>query len=555
MNNDSLNYRGGKAGYRNPTGRGASGAGRHYDTMQSDDMQSGFGQPAGDEIYGAEPNLARSGRRAEQSPRAGSAKRAESIPQNGNDPRGDSLSHTGAFQRVGSAARNGSGSRGKSSRAGSTYIESSQAGAISHTEAGPRAQMPQAGSRNAAYPAGSSGNAAAPARRKKPRVQKKSDFIKPTDIVRVKSGIDRPFLILVIILVCFGAIMVFSASYPSALRYKNDSYYYIKRHLVFVAVGFVAMFFAARFDYRWLRRITIPVFIGTLVLLVLVLAYGVASGKAQRWIQLGPVTIQPSEIMKFSLVILLALYIDRNQNRITNYKNFWQSSAYGMFYPFIIITLVCVLVAAEGHFSGTIILFMIGMIVIFAAGARKIWFGIGGGGAALLILIAILTTDYAKERINLWLHPENYEITGKIWQTMQGLYAVGSGGLLGVGLGNSRQKHLYVSAPQNDFIFSIIAEELGFIGAVLVIILFALLIWRGFVIALKAPDTFSSLVVIGITSQVAIQSLLNIGVVTNLIPNTGISLPFFSYGGSSIMMLLGEMGIVLSISRYSYQQK
>lgn len=399
---------------------------------------------------------------------------------------------------------------------------------------------------------GRANTAATQHRQRKPR---KSDFIKPTDIVRVKSGIDRPFLVLVIILVCFGAIMVFSASYPSALRYKNDSYYYIKRHLVFVAIGFVAMFFAARFDYRWLRKITIPVFIATLVLLVLVLVYGVASGKAQRWIQIGSFTIQPSEIMKFSLVILLALYIDRNQNRITNYKNFWQSSAYGMFYPFIIIGLVCILVAAEGHFSGTIILFMIGMVVIFAAGARKIWFGIGGGGAALLILIAILTTDYAKERISLWLHPENYEITGKIWQTMQGLYAVGSGGLLGVGLGNSRQKHLYVSAPQNDFIFSIISEELGFVGAVLVIILFALLIWRGFVIALKAPDTFSSLVVIGIISQVAIQSLLNIAVVTNLIPNTGISLPFFSYGGSSIMMLLGEMGIVLSISRYSYQQK
>ncbi len=393
-----------------------------------------------------------------------------------------------------------------------------------------------------------------PHQKKKP-TRKASDFIKPTDIVRIKSGIDRPFLVLVIIIVCFGAIMVFSASYPSALRYKNDSYYYIKRHLIYIAIGFVGMAIAARFDYRWLRKITIPVFVGTIALLVIVLAYGVASGKAQRWIQIGSFTIQPSEIMKFSLVILLALYVERNQNRITNYKNFKQSSAYGFFYPFFMISIVSLLVALEGHFSGTIIIFLIGMVVIFAAGARKIWFAIGGGSAAVVILVAILTVDYAKERIDLWLHPENYPITGKIWQTMQGLYAVGSGGLLGVGLGNSRQKHLYVSAPQNDFIFSIICEELGLIGAVLVILLFALLVWRGFVIALKAPDTYSSLVVIGIISQVAIQSILNIAVVTNLIPNTGISLPFFSYGGSSIIMLLGEMGIVLSISRYSYQQK
>ena len=154
----------------------------------------------------------------------------------------------------------------------------------------------------------------------------------------------------------------------------------------------------------------------------------------------------------------------------------------------------------------------------------------------------------------MWLNPENYPLTGGIWQTVQGKYAVGSGGLFGVGLGNSRQKHLYVPEPQNDFVFSIIAEELGFAGATLLIILFMLLIWRGFVIAMKAPDTFSSLVVIGLISKVAIQAILNIAVVTNTIPNTGISLPFFSYGGTALMMQLGEMGIILSISRYSYQR-
>ena len=154
----------------------------------------------------------------------------------------------------------------------------------------------------------------------------------------------------------------------------------------------------------------------------------------------------------------------------------------------------------------------------------------------------------------MWLHPENYSPTGKIWQTLQGLYAVGSGGLFGVGLGNSRQKHLYVSQPQNDFVFSIIAEELGFAGSLFVIVLFMLLVWRGFVIALKAPDTFSSLVVIGLTSKVALQAILNIAVVTNTIPNTGISLPFFSYGGTALLVQLAEMGIILAISRYSYQK-
>lgn len=258
--------------------------------------------------------------------------------------------------------------------------------------------------------------------------------------------------------------------------------------------------------------------------------------------------------MKTAIVLLLALYVARNQDRITNYRNFWQSSLYGMFIPTIVVGIACGLIALEKHFSGTIIVFLIGMVVIFAGGARKGWFIGAGIGAALVIIPAIFTVPYARERVDMWLHPENYSPTGKIWQTLQGLYAVGSGGLFGVGLGNSRQKHLYVSQPQNDFVFSIIAEELGFAGSLFVIVLFMLLVWRGFVIALKAPDTFSSLVVIGLTSKVALQAILNIAVVTNTIPNTGISLPFFSYGGTALLVQLAEMGIILAISRYSYQK-
>ncbi len=398
------------------------------------------------------------------------------------------------------------------------------------------------------------GSVAAPTPTKKKR-RPKNDFIKPTDIVRIKGSYDSIFLILVIVLTLFGIIMDFSASYAYAFNRYGDSFYFVKRQILWVGLGLIGMFAAMVFDYRWLRKLTIPIFCVVIALLFFVLIYGKASGVAQRWINIGPVTIQPSEFMKFSLVFLLALYIARNQNRITNYRNFWQSSAFGMFIPAAIVGCVCILIAAENHFSGTIIVFMIGMIVIFAGGARKFWFVTIGGCAILLIVGVIMFFPYARERIDMLLHPENYDPTGKIWQTLQGLYAVGSGGLFGVGLGNSRQKHLFVSQPQNDFIFSIIAEELGFAGAALVIVLFMLLVWRGFVIALKAPDTFSSLVVIGLISKVGLQAILNIAVVTNLIPNTGISLPFFSYGGTALVTQLCEMGVILSISRYSYQRE
>lgn len=393
-----------------------------------------------------------------------------------------------------------------------------------------------------------------PAKRKV-RQHRKSDLIKPTDIIRVKGSYDKIFLVLVIILTLFGIIMDFSASYAYAFSSTGDSLFFVKRQILYAAVGFAAMILAMRFDYKWLRKVTVPVYISTIVLLIAVLGYGVASGVAQRWIFIGSISIQPSEIMKFSLVIMLALYVARNQDRITNYRNFKQSSVYGMFIPLIIIAIPCGLVALESHFSGTIIIFAIGLVVLFASGARSGWFVAAAGGAAAVLVPFILISSYANERVDMWIHPENYSPTGKIWQTLQGLYAIGSGGIFGVGLGNSRQKHLYVSQPQNDFVFSIICEELGFAGAILVIILFMLLIWRGFVIAMKAPDTFSSLVVIGLISKVAIQTILNIAVVTNTIPNTGISLPFFSYGGTALLMQLGEMGIILSISRYSYQRR
>lgn len=393
------------------------------------------------------------------------------------------------------------------------------------------------------------------ATQKKPaKRSRKNDFIKPTDVVRIKGSYDKLFLILVIILTLFGIIMDFSASYAYAFSKYGDSFYFVKQQIVFACIGMVLLILAMNFDYRWLRKFTVPYFIAMTILLIAVLVRGIASGVAQRWITIG-VTFQPSEFMKPGLVCMLALYVARNQDRITNYRNFKQTTIYGMIIPFLIVAIPCGLIFLEKHFSGTIITFAIGAVIIFAAGAQIRWFAGAVGAVIGGLVAAIMFVPYAKERVSMLLSPEKYDPTGKIWQTLQGLYAIGSGGLFGVGLGGSRQKHMYVSQPQNDFVFSIIAEELGFAGAALVIILFMLLIWRGFVIALKAPDTFSSLVVIGLISKVAIQALLNIAVVTNMIPNTGISLPFFSYGGTALVVQLAEMGVILCISKYSYQKK
>lgn len=378
--------------------------------------------------------------------------------------------------------------------------------------------------------------------------------VKTTDVIRVRGGIDRPMMIIIILLLCFGSLMVFSASFAYAYDKTGDSYYYIKRQIGYGLLGLGAMFFASFFDYRIFKKVTIPYFLGICILLVLVLIKGAASGVAVRWFTIAGQSFQPSEFMKLGIVMMIAWYMDKYQDRVRS-KNFWYSSFWGDFLPFIIVAFVCLLVALEKHFSGTIILFCIGLLVIFAGGARKLWFGVFGGVSATVIFLAIQLVPYAKKRLDIFLHPENYDALNEVWQTRQGVIAVGSGGLFGVGFGNSSQKYMFVSQPQNDFIFSIICEELGFLGALAVIALFAAFVWRGVVIALRAPDTFSSLVVIGIVGKVAIQSILNMMVVTDIIPNTGITLPFFSYGGTALVVLLAEMGIVLAISRYTYDEK
>lgn len=372
-----------------------------------------------------------------------------------------------------------------------------------------------------------------------------------------KGSPDRFFLVLVLLLVSLGSIIVFSASYPYALVKTGDSMHYIKRQTIFLLLGLFVMVVVARLPYKLFQKLTIPAYLASLGLLVIVLFIGFTEGTAKRWLGLPGTsfTVQPSEIMKLALVMMLAWYLDRYQSSVQERRDKKTMIVRGVLFPGAILGAVCALVLLEKHLSGTIILAAIGMVVLIIGGVHIGWtaliYGtIGVAGATVFLL----TNSYAMERIKTFLNPVE-DILGADWQTTQGLYAIGSGGFFGLGIGNSRQKYSYVSQPQNDFVFTIWCEETGFLGALLVIVLFILLLWRGYVIAMHAPDTYSSLVAFGITSQVGIQAFLNMAVVTDLIPNTGISLPFFSYGGSSLVLLLTEMGVVLSISRFSGQRR
>ena len=364
------------------------------------------------------------------------------------------------------------------------------------------------------------------------------------------NGLDLWFAGIVLALLAFGLVMMFSASYAYAFYHEGNSFYYITRQLIFALLGVIVMFLVSLVDYHFWHKLAIPVYAAALVLLVLALLSPAQSG-VHRWITVAGVSVQPSEIAKFAIILIFADFAVRFRKEIQIY-----TFRYGIL-PYIAMLLPIVgLLVAEPHLSGTVLCCGIALIMMFVGGTSMKWF-IGGGIAVGIGLIGVLASGvirYAQSRLEVWFDPWS-DALGKGWQTIQSLYAIGSGGILGVGLGNSRQKQLYISEPQNDFVFAVVCEELGYIGAIAVILLFALLVWRGFVIGLRAHDTFGMLLAIGITSQIGLQAALNIAVVTNTIPNTGISLPFFSYGGSSLMMLLFEMAIVLSVSRQSRVEK
>ena len=357
--------------------------------------------------------------------------------------------------------------------------------------------------------------------------------------------LDLPFLVLVLTLVAFGLVMLFSASYAVALYRRGDAYAYIRPQLLYAALGLIAMWLASRVDYHIYHKLAWPVLGVSLVLLVVVLFMPEYNG-CKRWLVIpGVGTLQPSEIAKFAVVLAFSHIISLNASRM-------KSFSVGVL-PFgLVLGTVAVLMLLEPHLSGTLLILGIGAVLMFVGGTGLKWFVLAGAGAvgAVGAAVAVMPdlVPYATSRLASWLDPFADPL-GAGHQTIQSLYAIGSGGATGLGLGNSRQKHMFVPEPQNDFIFSIVCEELGFVGALAVVTLFVLLLLRGITLAVHAPDRFGGLLVVGFVVQVAMQAALNIAVVTNTIPNTGISLPFFSSGGTSLMMLLGEMGIVLSVSR------
>ncbi len=427
-------------------------------------------------------------------------------------------------------------------------------------------------------------------------------------IVQLVSGVDRPFLVTVILLLCIGTVMVFSSSYPYAREYYNDSYKFAKMQVLWAILGLVIMSAVIKLiDYRFLRKLAKPIMILSVLMLVAVLVVGSDAKGAVRWLQIGPITIQPSEITKFAVVLFFADYAEKygdkmklRDNLLPNIKRLALAICslglgalafmlidvravgvifflitlglavyivlpinmkreipgiyYGIF-PYIAVLLVIgVLLYLQPHLSGLVIIAGIIFCMMVIGGTKKSYLLTGAVlGVAAVILLAT-TLSHSSARLMVWKDPFAY-FKGEGWQPAQSLYAIGSGGFWGVGFGNSRQKHLFLPEPQNDYIFSIWCEEMGFIGAFFVICVFAFFIYRGIIIGLRAPDRFSSMLVIGIIMHVGLQVILNIAVVTNSLPSTGISLPFFSYGGSSLLILLAEMGVVLSVSKLTSVEK
>ncbi len=364
----------------------------------------------------------------------------------------------------------------------------------------------------------------------------------------IHKGVDSIFLLSVILLSLYGTVMVFTSGYAYAGFRYGDSLHFIKRQSIWLVLGFAAMFLASNIRIDVIKKLTPIMYVGTLVLLALTLVIGFVGNGAQRWIAIGPITVQPSEIAKLTMVMMLALYFDKNDKRACQCKTKKEIFIYGTVIPALLIGLPIILVMLQHHLSCIIILGTIGLLVIISAGVNLRYIGGAVCGGAIGVTCIAFFTDYTKDRITVWQDPEKYKLTGG-WQTLQGLMAIGSGGVFGKGLGKGELKYCYVSEPANDMIFAILCEELGLVGAICAIGLFMLLVYRGFKIALSCDDTYSRLLGIGISVKIAVQMLLNIAVVTNTIPNTGISLPFFSYGGTSLLMIFFEMGIILSMSK------
>ena len=360
---------------------------------------------------------------------------------------------------------------------------------------------------------------------------------------------DLPFLLLTLLLTIMGLVMLFSASFPSANYESGDPAYYLKRQGLFALLGLAAMLAMARMDYHRLRGMAkILMYVSVFLLaLVLVPGVGITQNRATRWLgKAGVLTFQPSEIAKLAIIVYFADSISKKKNLMENFK-------YGVRPYILILGFFAGLMLLEPHLSGTILIVGTGIVLMIVGGLDKRWIigGISGVAAVGLIYVKLVEAgiiSYGADRIRMWKDPW-IDALDEGYQMCQSLIAIGSGGITGVGLGKGRQKFLYLPEEHNDFIFAVVCEELGLIGATLVMLVFALLILRGFWIALQARDRFGALLVVGVMTQISLQTFLNIAVVSGLVPATGISLPFFSYGGTALALQLFEMGIVLSVSR------
>ena len=364
-----------------------------------------------------------------------------------------------------------------------------------------------------------------------------------------RQGVDIPFLVLILLLLAVGLSMLYSASYAQS---EYDTGYtsstrYLQKQGVCALVGLAAMFFFSRLPAKIWSKLAWPIYGASIVLLLGVLAFGESVNGAKRWINIAGIQFQPSEIAKFSMIVLLA--------RLT--KTYGEDAAvfrYGVMGFGCAMLGLLVPLALEKHLSAIMLMGMVGVVMMYIAGTSPKWLAAGAAAAAVFVLIYISFMGYAGDRVMAWLHPEQ-DPSDTGYQILQSLYAIGSGGLFGLGFGRSRQKYLYLPFQYNDYIFAIICEELGLVGALLIIALFSVTIARGYWIALRARDRFSTVLAAGLITLIAVQAILNLAVVTNLLPSTGIALPFFSYGGTALAVNLGEMGILLSISRHRNEPK
>lgn len=366
-----------------------------------------------------------------------------------------------------------------------------------------------------------------------------------------RGGFDISFFLLVMLLLFIGVVMVLSSSYarayydPGNVTGGNASYYFV-RQLLFSLLGTAAMLLASRLPMSFYRHYAFHFLAFSVILLLLVPFIGVKANGSRRWLGVGGLTLQPSELAKLAVILSFSVLICRMKGKMSTFR-------YGIMPFAAVLGIIVGLLVLEPHFSASVIILAIGAIMLFLGGVGLGWFvgAFAAAGSGLFVLLTLF--PYASSRINTWRDPFASS-SDEGYQIVQSLYSIGSGGLSGLGLGGSRQKFLYLPEEHNDFIFSVVCEELGFIGAACILVLFSMLVLRGYHIALRSHDRFSFLVCAGITSLLAIQVFLNVAVVTNLIPCTGISLPFFSYGGTALVIQLGEMGIILSASRENIER-